>query len=208
MRDSDCQFKVYRISEKFSGVNYCDNDDCKKCQSIKEELEIYKHDKMSRFKEIHPIIRTFIIGISPTPDYLSYWKSSEGLNQIIDGLFREKVRELNKVKVLLSFDFKPIKGFSIPLFCFVCEVYGDLESINLIEDELNKWSPRICGWLNDVSESEYNKTVSELNSWEFKDFLTPSELEYLSDLIQLSPIELDWTEFMNLREIGILNRMS
>lgn len=208
MGEMECQFKIYRLSDEFSEVNFCDDESCKKCQSIKEELNTYIQGSRTKLNKLHSSERTFIIGISPTPDYLSYWKSSEGLNQIIDGLFRGRTRELNRVKVLLSFDFTPVKGFSIPLISFVCQTYGDSESLNLINDELMEWSPRICGWLSDVTESGYKKNCSDYNQWDFDEFLTTSELTYLGGLTQLPPVELDWSEFMNLRGTGILKRIN
>jgi hypothetical protein len=187
------RYNLTRLSDKFLKVNLCDDDNCRWCllnENMSQELAT----------------SNFVIGISPTPDYLSYWKSSEGLAQIIDGLFRGQVKELTNIKVILSFDFIPIKGFSIPIFAFICKTYGDLDSIKLVENELIEWSPRICGWFSAFGKSDYVSYGYEFSYSAFRDFLSEEQFKNLIELTRLNPIELNWSEFINLSFAEILSR--
>jgi hypothetical protein len=187
------RFNLAKLLGEILKVNLCDDDNCRWC--LYENMNGH-----------HLTTSNLIIGISPTPDYLSYWKSSEGLTQIIEGLFRGDVKELKKTKVTLSFDFIPVKGFSVPMFAFKCKIIGDLGSIELIENELIEWSPRICGWFSYFGASNYVSSGYEFNYDTFRDYLSESQFENLLELTRLAPIDLNWSEFMNLSATGVFNR--
>ena len=205
-----CEFRIERLSDEFSVVNFCDGGDCNHCVTVQREFDsfIVQRQKECRSEFNSEMIVT--IGISPTPDYISYWKSPEGLVQLIEGLFRGDIISLKSVKVFLSFDFKEVKGFSIPMFCLVLQLFGERESLNKIESELTFWSPQICGWLSETSVP-MDIDLIEDNIYDyltFKEFLLEYEYDYLNGLTLLSPIQLNWDEFVGIRHTGVLNRLS
>lgn len=201
-----CEFKIKKLSDEFTEINFCDGDDCKNCLRIQRTLDFISSQKREKVRSELGSELFVTIGISPTPDYLSYWKSPEGLVQLIEGLFREEILNLEPVKVFLSFGFKEVKGFSIPMFCFVLELIGEIESLNKIESELNFWSPRICGWLSETSRLiDRDLVKGDVYDYStFQSFLVEKEYDYLNGLSLLSPFQMNWDEFVGMRHTGVL----
>lgn len=205
-----CEFKIERLSDEFSEVNFCDGGDCNHCVKVQREFDSFIGQRQEEYRSEFNSDMIVTIGISPTPDYISYWKSPEGLVQLIEGLFRGDIISLESVKVFLSFDFKEVKGFTIPMFCLVVQLFGERESLDKIESELTFWSPRICGWLSETSVP-MDIDLIEDNIYDystFKEFLLEYEYDYLNGLTLLSPIQLNWDEFVGIRHTGVLNRLS
>lgn len=204
-----CDFRVFKLSDDFSEVNFCDGSNCGYCDRVEKEIESYLSDKKEHYRSIYDGERHYTVGISPTPDYLDYWKSAEGLGQIVQGLFRGEVQNIDDVMILVSFWFKRIKGFTIPIFCFELQLFGSEESLIRIDKELTVWSPRICGWLHDSNEPYLVELLERCDyGFEvFKDFLTKKEFEFLNELTLLSPIHMKWNDFMRLSEIGIFRNV-
>ena len=201
-----CEFNISKLSDKFSELSLCDDTECIHCMLIQNEYDTYSIQRQDECRKLYSNEKFITIGISPTPDYISYWKSPEGLYQIIEGLFRGEVREIESVTVLLSFGFKEVKGFSIPMFCLELQLFGDEYSMSQIESELTTWSPRVCGVLYETS-SPFELDLGGGKSYDFFDFqefLLEYEYEYLNELSLLSPIRLNWNEFMDIRQTGVL----
>lgn len=201
-----CEFNISKLSDKFSELSLCDDTECIHCMLIQNEYDTYSIQRQDEYRKLYSNEKFITIGISPTPDYISYWKSPEGLYQIIEGLFRGEVREIEPVTVLLSFGFKEVKGFSIPMFCLELQLFGDEYSMSQIESELTTWSPRVCGVLYETSSS-FELDLGGGKSYDFFDFqefLLEYEYEYLNKLSLLSPIRLNWNEFMDIRQTGVL----
>lgn len=205
-----CEFRIERLSDEFSEVNFCDGGDCNHCVMVQRDFNSFIGQRQEEYRSEFNSEMIVTIGISPTPDYISYWKSPEGLVQLIEGLFRGDIVSLESVKVFLSFDFKEVKGFTIPMFCLVLQLFGERESLDKIESELTSWSPRICGWLSETSVP-MDIDLIEDNIYDystFTEFLLEYEYDYLNGLTLLSPIQLNWDEFVGIRYTGVLNRLS
>jgi len=202
-----CEFNISKLSDKFSELSLCDDTECVHCMLIQKEYDTYSIQRQDEYRKLYSNEKFITIGISPTPDYISYWKSPEGLYQIIEGLFRGEVREIEPVTVLLSFGFKEVKGFSIPMFCLELQLFGDEYSMSQIESELTTWSPRVCGVLYETSspfELDLGGGGKSYDFFDFQEFLLEYEYEYLNELSLLSPIRLNWNEFMDIRQTGVL----
>lgn len=202
-----CEFNISKLSDKFSELSLCDDTECVHCMLIQKEYDTYSIQRQDEYRKLYSNEKFITIGISPTPDYISYWKSPEGLYQIIEGLFRGEVREIEPVTVLLSFGFKEVKGFSIPMFCLELQLFGDEYSISQIDSELTTWSPRVCGVLYETSspfELDLGGGGKSYDYFDFQEFLLEYEYEYLNELSLLSPIRLNWNEFMDIRQTGVL----
>lgn len=204
-----CDFKINKLSDEYAELKFCQGE-CARCKRLQEEFDLFINQRQKDCMLNFPTERVITIGISPLPDFLSYWKSPEGLVQIIEGLFRGDIRKLESVEVFLSFEFKEVKGFSIPMFCLELQLFGDSNSLNLIDSELTEWSPRICGWLSETSKSvEIELLGTDVSDYSvFQDFLLEYEYDYLNGLTLLSPIQLNWEEFVGIRDTGVLNRVS
>ena len=136
------------------------------------------------------------LSISCSPDYLSYYRSVEGVVQILEGMFPSEYIQLweylSHSKVMMSFGTNPVPGFSIPLLTIRLDIFpsSELCPIEVIEEHLVNTSPFICGYLcetevkslrsrDEIRGFIFHRMRSEVgfrNTREFKELLTKTDL--------------------------------
>lgn len=154
------------------------------------------------------------IFVSPSLDYISYWKTPEGILQLLEGLFEPLLNlDLGDTQIYLNFGFTPTEGYSIPLLTFnllMIKEGGHCEGLEEVLEHFDEVSPRIFGILSDtefVSENTYqyliklghDKTQIPRLKGGGKGLLSRSEVRFLNNISQ-DNFKISWSELKTLRE--------
>ena len=136
------------------------------------------------------------LSIACSPDYISYYRSVEGVLQILDGVFEPDdetlLDDLAHTKVMLTFATNPVRGFSIPLLTIRLDFFSDSDlcSLEAIENHLLTVTPTICGYLAET-EIKHLSSIEEIRcfiyqrmtlevsyhySREFREMLTKTDM--------------------------------
>gem|GEM_PF-5082927 len=168
------------------------------------------------------------LSIACSPDYISYYRSVEGVLQILDGVFEPDdetlLDDLAHTKVMLTFATNPVRGFSIPLLTIRLDFFpdSDLCSLEAIENHLLTVTPTICGYLAETEMKHlssieeircfiYQRMTSEVSyqySREFREMLTKTDMLRWDWFISSSPTIFYGENLINFRNHRVGHAMN
>lgn len=209
----------------FRGDPFCKGEWCNPKTDLLGELP---KDPFKSLKTCDELTNSLKVGqvlsvnlsIACSPDYISYYRSVEGIIQILEGVFPSEdevlLDDLAHSKVMMTFGTNPVRGFSIPLLTIKLDFFPDSEmcSLERIEEHLSIVTPSICGYLCETETKNfssieeirgfiYQRMTSEVSykyTREFREMLSKTDLLRWDWFVQSTPTVFYGENLMDFRE--------